>query len=138
MDVVIEFVFILHLMREIMEITENLCQALQCKSQDILNAIHLVSTTKVLIQQMREIGWDPLFGNVKLFCEKHDIEIPDISAQYNAHQGRSQAAAHAHRGRGGRCHTPRQGHGALGIVPRELHDQGRSAQGAQAALPAFR
>ena len=49
-----EFVFILHLMRKIMEITDNLCQALQCKSQDILNAMHLVSTIKELIQKMRE------------------------------------------------------------------------------------
>ncbi|XP_057493209.1 uncharacterized protein LOC130778717 [Actinidia eriantha] len=85
-----EFVFILHIIKEIMEITEDLCQALQCKSQDILNAMHLVSTTKVLIQKVREIGWDPLFGKVKLFCEKHDIEILDMSAQYNARRGRSQ------------------------------------------------
>ena len=49
-----EFVFIFHLMREIMEITDDLCQALQCKSQDILNAMHLVSTIKELIQKMRE------------------------------------------------------------------------------------
>ncbi|XP_028079332.1 zinc finger MYM-type protein 1-like [Camellia sinensis] len=52
-----EFVFILHLMRDIMEITDDLCQALQSKSQDILNAMHLVSTTKILIQKFREDGW---------------------------------------------------------------------------------
>ena len=46
-----EFVFILHLMRKIMEITDDLCQALQRKSQDIVNAMHLVSTTKTLIQK---------------------------------------------------------------------------------------
>ncbi|KAF2294070.1 hypothetical protein GH714_007261 [Hevea brasiliensis] len=34
-----EFVFILHLMKEILEITDDLCQALQRKSQDILNAM---------------------------------------------------------------------------------------------------
>ncbi|GFZ11350.1 hypothetical protein Acr_22g0007480 [Actinidia rufa] len=45
-----EFVFILHLMKEIMEITDILCQALQCQSQDIVNAMHLVSSSKVLIQ----------------------------------------------------------------------------------------
>ncbi|CAL5329405.1 unnamed protein product [Camellia sinensis] len=54
-----EFVFILHLMRDIMEITDDLCQALQSKSQDILNAMHLVSTTKILIQKFREDGWIP-------------------------------------------------------------------------------
>ena len=44
-----EFVFILHLMIDIMEITYDLCQALQCQSQDIVNVMHLVSTTKILI-----------------------------------------------------------------------------------------
>lgn len=64
-----EFVFILHLMRDsIMEITNALCQALQCKSQEILNAMHLVSTTKILIQKMRDGGWDELFDKVKSFC----------------------------------------------------------------------
>ena len=69
------FVFILHLMKEILEITNDLCQALQRKSQDILNAMHLVVTTKALIQKMRENGWNLLLQNVKLFCDKHEIEI---------------------------------------------------------------
>ena len=41
-----EFVFILHLMREIMEYTDDLCQALQRQSQEILKAMHLVTTMK--------------------------------------------------------------------------------------------
>jgi len=36
-------------MKEIMGITDVLCQALQQKSQDILNAINSVSTAKKLI-----------------------------------------------------------------------------------------
>jgi hypothetical protein len=40
-----EFVFTLHFMKQIMEITDVLCKALQQKSQDIVNAMHLVSTT---------------------------------------------------------------------------------------------
>ena len=44
-----EFVFILHLEKETMEITDKLCKALQSQSQDILNAMHLVSSTKALI-----------------------------------------------------------------------------------------
>ena len=51
-----EFVFILHLMIDIMKITYDLCQALQRQSQDIVNAMHLVSTTKILIQKLREDG----------------------------------------------------------------------------------
>ncbi|KAH7681774.1 Zinc finger TTF-type protein, partial [Dioscorea alata] len=59
-----EFVFILHLMIEIMKVTHDLCQALQQISQDIINAIHLVSSTKILIQRLREDGWDLLFEKI--------------------------------------------------------------------------
>ncbi|XP_026439905.1 zinc finger MYM-type protein 1-like isoform X1 [Papaver somniferum] len=41
------FVFVLHLMFKIMGITEILCQGLQKKKQDIVNAMALVSNTKV-------------------------------------------------------------------------------------------
>ena len=41
-----EFIFFLHLMRKLLGITDDLFQALQRKSQDILNAMHLVSLTK--------------------------------------------------------------------------------------------
>ena len=51
-----EFVFILHLEKETMEITDKLCQVLQSQSQDILNAMHLVSSTKALIQNFRNDG----------------------------------------------------------------------------------
>ncbi|XP_052117773.1 uncharacterized protein LOC127747672 [Arachis duranensis] len=37
-----EFVFILHLMRNILEVIHDLCQALQRKNQDILNALTLL------------------------------------------------------------------------------------------------
>ena len=47
------FIFTLHLMKEIMGITDVLCQALQQKSQDILNTIRLVSNIKALIQKLR-------------------------------------------------------------------------------------
>jgi hypothetical protein len=40
-----ECVLTLHFMKQIMEITDVLCKALQQKSQDIVNAMHLVSTT---------------------------------------------------------------------------------------------
>jgi len=44
-----DFVFILLLMKKIMKITDVLCQTLQKKSIDILNAVDSVSTTKVLL-----------------------------------------------------------------------------------------
>jgi len=51
-----------------MGITDALCQALQQKSQDILNAMHLVTTTKILIQKLRDDGWETLLEEVTLFC----------------------------------------------------------------------
>ena len=64
-----EFVLILHIMREIMEITDDLCQALQRKSQDIVNTMNLVSTTKILIQKFWEYGWVPFLEKLNYFVE---------------------------------------------------------------------
>ncbi|GKA59403.1 zinc finger MYM-type protein 1-like protein [Tanacetum coccineum] len=79
-----EFVFILHLMKEIMGKTDILCQALQKKSQDIFNAIELVSATKESLSEFRNNGWNSFFAQMRVFCEKHQIEIPDMSAPYKS------------------------------------------------------
>ncbi|XP_075670484.1 uncharacterized protein LOC142640304 [Castanea sativa] len=84
-----EFVFILHLEKETMEITNKLCQALQSQSQDILNVRHLVSSTKALIQKFRDNGWDDLLTTLISFCEKHCINVPDMNARYVTRQGRA-------------------------------------------------
>jgi len=52
------------------------------KSIDILNAVDCVSTTKVLLGELRNNGWEPLLEEVKLFCEKQEIDIPDLSTKY--------------------------------------------------------
>ena len=77
-----EFVFILHLEKETMEITDKLCQDLQSQSQDILNVMHLVSSTKTLIQKFRDDGWDDLLTTVISFCEKHCIDVLDMNSCY--------------------------------------------------------
>jgi hypothetical protein len=41
-----DFVFIMHVMKELMGITNLLCKKLQQKSQDIVNAMDDVATTK--------------------------------------------------------------------------------------------
>ena len=64
-----EFVFILHLMDKIMGISDILCQALQRKTQDILNALKLVSSTKALLLKLRRDDWDIFFEKVQLFCK---------------------------------------------------------------------
>ncbi|QHO38993.1 Zinc finger MYM-type protein [Arachis hypogaea] len=84
-----EFVFTLHLMKEIMGITNVLCQALQQQSQDILNTMHIVSPSKLLLQQLRDGGRCNFLANVKDFCEKNEIEVPNMSAQYVFGRGRS-------------------------------------------------
>ena len=78
-------------MKEIMGITNVLCQALQQHSQDLLNAIHLVSTTKSLIQELRDDEWEPwepLLASVMSSCEQHEIDILDMNARYTKGRGR--------------------------------------------------
>jgi hypothetical protein len=84
-----EFVFILHLMKETIQITDQLCQTLQSKSQDILSVMYIVSSTKALIQQYRDAKWDLLLDNVKSFCKKRDIDVPDMNACYVERRGRA-------------------------------------------------
>ena len=47
-----DFMFILLLIKKIMKITDVLCQTLQKKSIDILNAVDSVSTTKMLLGEL--------------------------------------------------------------------------------------
>ncbi|OMO89611.1 hypothetical protein CCACVL1_07738 [Corchorus capsularis] len=68
--------------KEIMGTVDILCQYLQQKSQDIVIAMHLVSSTKALIQKLRDDGWDKLLGEVIAFCGKHDIDVPNMNSQY--------------------------------------------------------
>ena len=84
-----EFVFILHLMKNIMTITDLLSQALQCQSHDIFNVMRLVSSTKVLLQKMRDDEWQNLLGNVISFCKARNIDIPDMNTLYIARQCRA-------------------------------------------------
>ncbi|XP_075481078.1 uncharacterized protein LOC142521773 [Primulina tabacum] len=77
-----EFVFILHLMHKIMRTTDTLCQILQRKSQDILTAITFVTTTKTCLQEFRECGWNEFLQEVKVFCSRNEIDVPDLDCLY--------------------------------------------------------
>ncbi|TYH50390.1 hypothetical protein ES332_D10G203400v1 [Gossypium tomentosum] len=77
-----EFIFILHIMKEVLGITDNRCQALQRPSQDILNAMSLVLITKGLIQNLKDDGWNELLKNVIYFCETWELDFPDMNVQY--------------------------------------------------------
>lgn len=76
-------------MHEIMKITDVLCQALQRKTQDLINALRLVSSTKSLLQKLRDEGWDPLIAKVRSFCVARTMDIPDMSVRYIPRQGRA-------------------------------------------------
>ncbi|KAK9698019.1 hypothetical protein RND81_08G077200 [Saponaria officinalis] len=77
-----DFVYCLHMMHDIMRITDFLCQALPKKDLDILNALHFLSITKQKLQEMRENGWDDLILKVGVFCCENDVSMPDMSAPY--------------------------------------------------------
>jgi glycine cleavage system regulatory protein len=79
-----DFAFILHIIKNVMGIADVLCQALQQKSQDILNAMHLVTTTKTLIQKLRDDGWETLLEEVTSFCKHQDIEVSDMNACFSS------------------------------------------------------
>ncbi|XP_034914486.1 uncharacterized protein [Populus alba] len=79
-----DFAFFLHIMKNVIGITDVLCQTLQQKSQDILNAMHLVTSTKTLIQKLRDDGWETLLEEVTSFCKHQDIEVPDIDAYFSS------------------------------------------------------
>jgi hypothetical protein len=51
-----DFVFHLHLMYSILEAIDLLCQMLQRKDQNILTAVRLITTTKGLLNRLREDG----------------------------------------------------------------------------------
>ncbi|KAL4594939.1 hypothetical protein ACB092_12G055100 [Castanea dentata] len=70
-----EFSFALHLMKNILGITNELSIALQKKRQDIVNAMTLVRVFKQRLQMMRDDEWEALLTEVSTFCSKHDIPI---------------------------------------------------------------
>ncbi|KAD4586123.1 hypothetical protein E3N88_23724 [Mikania micrantha] len=67
---------------ELMETTNTLAQTLQKKTQDILNAIDLVSSTKVKLNDFRNNGRDSFLVKVTFFCTKHQVEMSDMNSPY--------------------------------------------------------
>ncbi|XP_074374121.1 uncharacterized protein LOC141714503 [Apium graveolens] len=82
------FIFCLLLTNKIMDITDLLSQALQRQSKGIVNAMNLVSSTKTLLQELREHGWDNFFLSVHQFGEDQGLEMPKMNAAYSIGIGR--------------------------------------------------
>ncbi|XP_042452193.1 uncharacterized protein LOC122036840 [Zingiber officinale] len=83
-----EFIFQMHLMKNILGVTNDLSQALQRKDQDIVNAMILVKSSKHQLQTMRDDGWDLLLNEVSLFCVKYEVVTPHMEDLFVFH-GRS-------------------------------------------------
>ncbi|CAM8886897.1 unnamed protein product [Rhodiola kirilowii] len=69
-----EFVFYLHLMLQILGLTESLSMVLQRKDQDILNAMSMVASAKRQLQVIRDSEGSSLMIKVSSFCEKYDVQ----------------------------------------------------------------
>ena len=94
-----DFVISLHLMRNILGATQELSKALQRKDQDIVNAMSLVKVCKKRLQLMRGNGWDSILQEVSLFCQEHNIDIPNMDDIYKARgrpRRRAQEVTNAH------------------------------------------
>ncbi|KAJ9555000.1 hypothetical protein OSB04_009614 [Centaurea solstitialis] len=78
-----EYVLILHIEKEIMEITDLLCQTLQ--RHGIFKALRLVASTKMLLQKMKDERWLNLICLVKSFCQVHNIDVPNLSSRRGVH-----------------------------------------------------
>ncbi len=73
-----EFVLIMHLMIRVLWKTQDLSQCLQRKNQNIVSAIGLIGVVLRNINHMRADGWDGLFEEVKTFCLKRNIIVPNM------------------------------------------------------------
>ena len=69
-------------MHKIIGIIDLLCRALQQKSLDNLNAMDLISTTKALLQTLRDVEFDLLLANVQFVYTKYNIDIPHMNASF--------------------------------------------------------
>ncbi|KAL6505301.1 hypothetical protein OROGR_025118 [Orobanche gracilis] len=77
-----DFIFLLYLMVEVLEISHDLTVALQRCDQDLLNALKLVNIAKQRLQEMRDDGWEKHFFKVVAICNKHEFDVPDMDALY--------------------------------------------------------
>ncbi|XP_050945158.1 uncharacterized protein LOC127150698 [Cucumis melo] len=85
-----DFVFNMHLMKNILGIPNDLSQVLQRKDRDIVNAINSVNICKGRLQAMRESVWASLLERVSYFCNSHDIEVLKMDAMFLVRGRKSQ------------------------------------------------
>jgi hypothetical protein len=77
-----DFIFYLHLMLTILAATNTLSLSLQCKDQDIVNAIGCVRSTRQHLDNLRRDEWGKLLDEVNEFCAMHDIDRLQMEDAY--------------------------------------------------------
>ncbi|KAL6498036.1 hypothetical protein OROGR_028433 [Orobanche gracilis] len=77
-----DFIFILHLRNKILGLSQMLCQSLQNKLLDILNAMKYVATTKGLLGDLRNDGFDIHICHVESVCGEFGIPVSNIGDPY--------------------------------------------------------
>lgn len=69
-----DFVFIFHLMKQILGYTNDLSNLLQQRDQNIVQAMHLIVNVKEQMQNFRESGWEIFLNEVDSFCIANNID----------------------------------------------------------------
>ncbi|KAJ3685988.1 hypothetical protein LUZ61_015152 [Rhynchospora tenuis] len=87
-----DFALSLHLMRDILSLTDEISQLLEMRENEMEKAVSLAGGVNQKLGDLRDHGWEVLYSEVSSFCEKNEIEVPDMAAM---HPGR-----HRHRKRG--------------------------------------
>ncbi|XP_042446604.1 uncharacterized protein LOC122031573 [Zingiber officinale] len=83
-----EFVLMMHLMKSLLGITNELSLALQQKDQNIVLAVSLIKTMKVRLQKLRDEGWENFLDIVNKFCSNHMIPVSNMEENMRT-RGRS-------------------------------------------------
>ncbi|XP_062099903.1 uncharacterized protein LOC133805761 [Humulus lupulus] len=76
-----DFVCSLHLVKNILGITNELSRVLQKGDQDIVNTMDLVKICKKQLQMMRDNGWDSLVEEVSNFLI--DLQLQELNSRFN-------------------------------------------------------
>ncbi|KAH7690019.1 P-loop containing nucleoside triphosphate hydrolase protein [Dioscorea alata] len=73
-----DFIFNLHLMRNVLGITNELSKSLQRKDQDIINAMELVKIFKQRLQMMRDDGCDLLLHEILSLSQRKVVDVSNL------------------------------------------------------------
>ncbi|KAI5684159.1 hypothetical protein M9H77_05387 [Catharanthus roseus] len=75
-----EFVFIAHLMVNVLSKTNTLSMCLQQRTQNIATAVRMIKTIKDELEKYKNDDdcWEELLGVVIAFCTKNDIFLPNM------------------------------------------------------------